>query len=158
LTTANIEVTTHLDPELPSIVIDSGQIQQVFLNLIINAEYALKKINYKGTLTITTEKVDKRIRIIFHDNGPGITQNNLKRIFEPFFTTKPLGEGTGLGLSLSRSIILEHNGEMLVESAPGDGATFTIYYLFPINYLNQQALLRLPIDQNPWSRKRPEYL
>jgi PAS domain S-box-containing protein len=131
LSTANIEVTTHLDPDLPSIVIDSGQIQQVFLNLIINAEYALKKINYKGTLTITTEKVDKHIRIIFHDNGPGITPNNLKRIFEPFFTTKPLGEGTGLGLSLSRSIILEHNGEMLVESAPGDGATFTI--LLPIS-------------------------
>ncbi len=130
LTTANIEVKTYLDPELPSVIVDPGQIQQVILNLIINAEYVLKKQNSKGTLTITSEKADDHIRITFHDNGPGITPDNLKRIFEPFFTTKPLGEGTGLGLSLSRSIILEHNGEMLVKSDPGDGAAFTI--LLPV--------------------------
>ena len=126
LKTANIEVVTHLDPELPSIVVDPGQIQQVFLNLIVNAEHAMKKAHDKGRLTVTSEKLDKRIRIIFQDDGPGISPGNLKRIFEPFFTTKPVSEGTGLGLSLSRSIVLEHNGELRVESELDKGAAFII--------------------------------
>jgi CheY-like chemotaxis protein len=86
----------------------------------------MKKANGKGTLTITTEVKDNNIYTSFQDDGPGISKENLSHLFEPFFTTKDVGEGTGLGLSLSRSIILEHNGIMRVESEFGHGATFII--------------------------------
>jgi CheY-like chemotaxis protein len=105
--------------------------QQVFLNLIVNAEQAMKKAHGRGTLTITTEKKVNYIRLSVQDDGPGISKENMRHLFEPFFTTKDPGEGTGLGLSLSRSIILEHNGEMSVESEIGNGATFVIE--LPIN-------------------------
>jgi PAS domain S-box-containing protein len=126
LKTNNINVVTRCDPDLPWSVVDPGQMQQVFLNLIVNAEQAMKKAHGKGTLTITTKKIDNNIRISFQDDGPGITEENLGHLFEPFFTTKEPGEGTGLGLSLSRSIVLEHNGQMSVESEFGRGATFII--------------------------------
>jgi CheY-like chemotaxis protein len=98
----------------------------VFLNLIVNAEQEMKKAHGKGTLTITTEKNENNIRISFQDDGPGITKENMGHLFEPFFTTKDVGEGTGLGLSLSRSIVLEHGGIMSVKSEFGQGATFII--------------------------------
>ena len=126
LRTANIEVVTHFDPDLPCLVVDPGQLQQVFLNLIVNAEHAMRQAHGKGTLTITTEKQENQVRIAFQDDGPGISPENMSRLFEPFFTTKQPGEGTGLGLSLSRSIILEHGGDLTFESEPGRGATFTI--------------------------------
>ena len=126
LKTANIEVVTHLDPNLPWSYVDPGQLQQVFLNLIVNAEQAMKETHGKGTLSISTETKEDVIRIVFRDDGPGITKENMIHVFEPFFTTKAPGEGTGLGLSLSRSIILEHDGKMNVESKPGHGAAFII--------------------------------
>jgi signal transduction histidine kinase/DNA-binding response OmpR family regulator len=126
LKTANIEVVTRFDTELPWSVVDPGQMQQVFLNMIVNAEQAMKEAHGKGTLTITTEKKGNSIRMSFQDDGSGITKENLGRMFQPFFTTKAPGEGTGLGLSLSRSIILEHGGTMSVESKAGHGATFII--------------------------------
>jgi nitrogen-specific signal transduction histidine kinase/ActR/RegA family two-component response regulator len=126
LKTANIEVVTRFDPELPWSIVDPGQLQQVFLNLIVNAEQEMKKAHGKGTLTITTEKKENNIRMSFKDDGPGITKENLGHLFEPFFTTKDVGEGTGLGLSLSRSIVLEHNGTLNVESEFGHGAIFIV--------------------------------
>jgi PAS domain S-box-containing protein len=126
LKTVNINVVTRFDPELPWSVADPGQLQQVFLNVIVNAEQAMKVAHGRGTLTITSEQKGNKIRISFQDDGPGITPENRKRLFEPFFTTKAPGEGTGLGLSLSRSIILEHNGTMTVESEIGRGANFII--------------------------------
>jgi CheY-like chemotaxis protein len=126
LKTANIEVITKFDPELPLSIVDPGQLQQVFLNLIVNAEQEMKKAHGKGTLTITTEKKENNIRMSFKDDGPGITKENLGHLFEPFFTTKDVGEGTGLGLSLSRSIVLEHNGTLNVESEFGHGAIFIV--------------------------------
>jgi PAS domain S-box-containing protein len=126
LRTANIEVVKHLDPDLPWVVVDPGQMQQVFLNLIVNAEYAMKKAHGKGTLTIITKKIDDHIRISFKDDGTGMSQETKDKLFHPFFTTKDVGEGTGLGLGLSRSIILEHDGTIEVESQPDQGATFVI--------------------------------
>jgi CheY-like chemotaxis protein len=126
LKTNDIELITKFDPELPLSVVDPGQLQQVFVNLIVNAEQAMKKAHGKGTLTVTTEKQENSIRITFRDDGPGISKETMGRVFEPFYTTKEPGEGTGLGLSLSRSIILEHNGRMTVESEPGHGAMFII--------------------------------
>ena len=95
LKTNSINVVTRFDPELPWSVVDPGQMQQVFLNLIVNAEQAMKKSHGKGTLTITTEKKENNIRISFQDDGPGITKENMGHLFEPFFTTKEPGEGTG---------------------------------------------------------------
>ena len=126
LKTNSINVVTIFDPELPWSVVDPGQLQQVFLNLIVNAEQAMKKAHGKGTLTITTEKLDNMLHISFQDDGPGIAKENMTHMFEPFFTTKAPGEGTGLGLSLSRSIVLEHDGKMSVESEVGKGATFVV--------------------------------
>jgi CheY-like chemotaxis protein len=86
----------------------------------------MKKTHGKGILKITTERKGNFIRISFQDDGPGIAKENMKHLFEPFFTTKDIGEGTGLGLSLSRSIVLEHGGQMIVESESGQGATFIV--------------------------------
>jgi len=80
----------------------------------------------KGTLTISTERVDDVIRIIFADDGPGIRKENLIRIFDPFFTTKAVGKGTGLGLSICHGIITEHGGRIYAESEAGKGAIFVI--------------------------------
>ncbi len=126
LRTNNIEVTARLDPRLPDTVADPGQIQQVLLNLIINAEQALKEVRRKGKLTITTRKRGGIIEIKVRDNGPGIKPEVMDRIFDPFFTTRPAGEGTGLGLSLCYGIVTEHNGRIYAQSKPGRGATFIV--------------------------------
>jgi PAS domain S-box-containing protein len=126
LNTANIEVVRHLDIDLPRIFVNPGEMQQVFLNLIVNAEYAMKKAHGRGTLTISTQKKDDYIRISFQDDGTGMNEEVKAKLFNPFFTTKEVGEGTGLGLGLSRSIVLEHGGTIDVESKPGQGATFII--------------------------------
>jgi signal transduction histidine kinase/CheY-like chemotaxis protein len=123
--TANIKVITDLQPELAGTVADSGQIQQVFLNIIINAE---KELEAKGggILIIATKQIGNFIRISFADNGPGINKKNLERIFDPFFTTRAAGEGTGLGLSVCHGILSEHNGRIYAESEEGMGATFIV--------------------------------
>ncbi|MDD5510213.1 MAG: PAS domain S-box protein [Dehalococcoidales bacterium] len=126
LETSNIEVITLLDTELPWTVADAGQLQQVFLNIIVNAETAMKKAHGRGRLTIRTEQAGDRIRISFADDGPGIAGENLERIFDPFFTTREVGEGTGLGLSLAHGIVVEHNGALYAESEEGKGATFFV--------------------------------
>jgi PAS domain S-box-containing protein len=123
---SNIEVVKHFDPDLPWVTVDSGQMQQVFLNLIINAQYAMHKAHGHGKLDISTAKSDGNFQMVFKDDGPGIAPSILGKIFQPFFTTKEPGEGTGLGLSMSRSIVLDHAGSMEVISKEGQGACFVI--------------------------------
>jgi len=122
----NIEVVTRLVPDVLETVVDPGQIQQVLLNLIVNAEMEMKLAHGKGKLTITTKKSDNTIKICCQDNGPGIKPEVMDKIFDPFFTTREVGEGTGLGLSLCYGIIAEHKGKIYAESQPGKGATFII--------------------------------
>jgi two-component system NtrC family sensor kinase len=122
----NIKVDTRFDPDLPEIMVDYFQLQQVFLNIIINAEYFMKEAHHKGELTITTEMVDNKVRASFADDGPGIAKENLGHLFDPFFTTKEVGKGTGLGLSICHGIVAEHGGRIYVESEPGKGATFIV--------------------------------
>jgi PAS domain S-box-containing protein len=122
----NIRVVKKLAKNLPLTTADSAQIQQVFLNIILNAEHAIKTSGKKGTLTVTTSFTDKNVIITFSDTGPGISQENLSRIFNPFFTTKKVGEGTGLGLSMSHGIIKQHNGNIYAESKRGRGAKFVV--------------------------------
>jgi len=123
---SNIDIERHLYPELPEIMVDYFQMQQVFMNIIINAEYFMIEAHGRGTLTITTEKYNGTVRISITDDGPGIPHENLNRIFDPFFTTKELGKGTGLGLSICHSIVTEHGGQIYVRSQLGKGATIII--------------------------------
>ena len=117
-----IKLATTFTPELPRIVADGQQLQQVFLNLIINARDAMEQ---GGTLSITSNQVgDDWVRVQVSDTGCGIPKDKLNEIFKPLYTSKE--EGTGLGLSVSQDIIDDHNGTIDVSSKPGDGATFTI--------------------------------
>ncbi|MGQ9631469.1 MAG: ATP-binding protein [bacterium] len=122
----NIRVVKNLDRELPMILADPNQLQQVFLNITSNAYQAMLLRDGERCLTVTTRREGGEIEISFSDTGPGIPRENLKRIFDPFFTTKEVGEGTGLGLSVSYGIIREHGGTITVKSWEGEGATFTI--------------------------------
>jgi PAS domain S-box-containing protein len=122
----NVEIEKHLAVNLPEIMMDPFQIQQVFLNIIVNAEFAMLEAHQRGKLVITTEQADGVIRITFTDDGPGITEANQKRIFNPFFTTKEVGKGTGLGLSICHGIITEHGGKIYVRSTIGQGTAFIV--------------------------------
>jgi signal transduction histidine kinase/ActR/RegA family two-component response regulator len=124
--TSNIEVTKNYDPALPQVLADPHQIQQVFLNIVNNARQAMETHQSSGLLCVRTESLYDRVRVTFQDNGPGISEENLKKIFDPFFTTKEAGKGTGLGLSLSYGIIQEHGGTIRAEGKPGVGAMFII--------------------------------
>jgi PAS domain S-box-containing protein len=122
----NIGVDKRFASDLPEIMVDYFQMQQVFLNIIINAEYFMTQEHNRGTLTITTERFDNIVRISFADDGPGISKENLRRIFNPFFTTKEVGKGTGLGLSICHGIVTGHGGNIYARSRPGKGATFVV--------------------------------
>jgi PAS domain S-box-containing protein len=131
----NIELIKNLETDLPALMVDPNQIQQVFLNLINNAEQAMAENDGRRRLLIESRVKNgenrinpegKVIEISFNDDGPGISNKNLKKIFDPFFTTKPVGKGTGLGLSVSYGIIKEHGGEIYALSEEGKGAKFII--------------------------------
>jgi len=126
LKVSNIEVSTELAPQLLETIADPYQLQQVFLNLIVNAEQAMIDAHGKGLLRLSTRLEPGKILIFFSDDGPGIPRDNLRRIFEPFFTTKPVGKGSGLGLSICQAIISEHAGTIEVESTAGRGTTFIV--------------------------------
>jgi len=124
--TNNIEITTKLVPNLPQTMANVGQLQQVFLNIIINAEQAMAAAHEGGTLSIKTERANDSIRVSIADNGPGISKKNIGKLFDPFFTTKDSDGGTGLGLSISYGIIKEHGGTIRAKSTLGKGTTFII--------------------------------
>jgi PAS domain S-box-containing protein len=124
--TAQVEIDSHLDPDLPLTWADSFQLQQVVLNLLTNAEHALSNWSGEKRIVVTTARRGDQLVVSVADSGPGVLPENLSRIFNPFFTTKPVGEGTGLGLSISDGIVREHGGRIRVDSQPGRGATFEI--------------------------------
>jgi signal transduction histidine kinase len=108
---------------LPRVRCYAGQLNQVFMNLVMNACDAMGE---QGTLRIRTRPLPAGVRLEFSDDGPGLSKEIRDRIFEPFFTTKGVGQGTGLGLSISHGIVERHGGRLWVESEPGHGATFVI--------------------------------
>jgi len=118
----HIEVIREYQP-LPEVCCYPGQLNQVFLNLLMNACDVLED---GGTITIRAQPIDEGVRIEFEDSGPGIPADVQMRIFDPFFTTKEVGKGTGLGLSLSHGIIERHGGRIQIVSRPGEGAIFQI--------------------------------
>jgi len=105
---------------------DPHQLMQVFLNLIVNAEQAIREAREKGTLRIRMGKGENSVWVSFHDDGPGIPKENLASIFDPFYTTKRPGRGTGLGLSICKSVMKEHNGSVEAANASDGGAVFTV--------------------------------
>jgi PAS domain S-box-containing protein len=126
---SGIEVHMHLDESNPKVRGDEQKLQQVLLNLLVNAESAMQSTELRH-LSITTRRKDGTVYIVVADTGHGMAPAVRERVFEPFFTTKPPGEGTGLGLSVSYGIIQAHDGAISVESSPDVGTTFTI--LFPL--------------------------
>jgi two-component system, NtrC family, sensor kinase len=120
----NVQIAKDFS-NLPEVVIDPSQMQQVFMNMIINAAEAM---DGNGKLTLTTRffSAEKSISVEFADTGHGISEENIERIFDPFFTTKDVGHGTGLGLAISYGIVKEHKGTISVESKTGKGTTFSI--------------------------------
>jgi signal transduction histidine kinase len=119
----HIRLEKQLADEVPDIFLDDKQIQQVFINVILNAVQAVEK---KGVIIVRSMVVpeDKLVRVEISDSGGGISNEDLARLFEPFFSTK--SNGTGLGLSVSYNIIQNHGGDIQVESMPGEGTCFTI--------------------------------
>lgn len=124
---AGIRVTTSLAADLPDVFADPHQLQQVVLNLLINAEHALLRSDTGGHVRVRTLAVSAdSVRIDIEDDGPGMSEEVLGHIFDPFFTTKDVGEGTGLGLAVAQAIVAEHGGRIDVTSQPGAGARFAI--------------------------------
>ncbi len=121
---AGVEVTRRYS-DLPAIMVDAHQLQQVFLNILINAEQALAE-RRGGHILVETELAGDIVRVRVSDDGPGIAPEDLSRVFEPFYSTKEVGQGTGLGLSICYGIIEEHGGRIVAESGVGRGATFVI--------------------------------
>jgi len=125
LHTRNVEVREDLDPDLPAVLGDRGELEQVLLNLVVNAEQAMSG-GTGGVLVVRTRRSRTGVSLHVVDDGPGIAPGQLEQIFDPFFTTKAPGEGTGLGLSLVHNIVTEHGGEIQVDSSVGAGAAFRI--------------------------------
>jgi CheY-like chemotaxis protein len=136
----NIEVARELPAGLPPVLADPHQLEQVFLNILLNAEQAILSARNRGRITLSADVADGRLRLQFSNDGPGIAPELLPHIFEPFVTTKPAEEGTGLGLFISRTIVREHGGEIHAESGPTGGATFVV---------------ELPVEARPGPRARP---
>ena len=122
----HIQVDLAARPDLPTVLGDSNQLTQVFLNLIVNAEQAIREVRERGTLRIRLGVVGERVLISFQDDGVGIRRELLPRIFDPFFTTKRPGRGTGLGLSICLAIVREHNGDISAQPLPDGGSVFTV--------------------------------
>lgn len=130
--TSGIVIAEKYDPDLPLLLLDATRMRQVFLNLFTNALYAMPQ---GGTLTVQVERVGDRAAVRIRDTGEGIPEEYLPRIFEPFFTTRPVGEGTGLGLSVSVGIVQDHGGRIEVDSQVGEGSTFVVW---------------LPLEEDGW--------
>jgi len=121
----NISVVCDLDPQLPRVIADRSQFQQVFMNILMNAVQAM---NERGTITMVTRhnSTANSVEVAISDTGQGIPPEEIDRIFDPFFTTKESGHGTGLGLSIAYGIVTTHRGTISVQSEVGKGSTITI--------------------------------
>jgi signal transduction histidine kinase len=147
----NVEVELHLAEALPPVLCDGSQMQQVILNLILNAGEATQSRG-GGTISVGTTLTGdaKSVLITVRDNGEGIPPENLSKIFDPFFTTKPEGKGVGLGLAVLYGIVESHGGEVDVKSRVGDGTLFTV--TLPLSAAEEPKPVVLPIAAGPGPR------
>ncbi len=123
----NVEVDFRPQPDFPGVVGDANQLIQVFLNLVTNAEQAIREVRDSGRIQLRFARIGSRISVTFQDDGVGIRPESVPRLFDPFYTTKRPGGGTGLGLSICLSIIREHGGTIEAEALPAGGSAFTVY-------------------------------
>ena len=121
-----VEVLLDVEEGLPAIDADVGQVQQVFVNLINNAAHAIESAGRAGRVVVRARPWRDGVAVEISDDGPGMTPEVAAQVFEPFFTTKPEGQGTGLGLSICQGIVKEHGGRIVLSTAPGKGARFTV--------------------------------
>ena len=123
----NVHVDFQPQAGLPAVIGDANQLIQVFLNLVSNAEHAIREVRETGRIQIRIGRIGGHISVTVQDDGVGVAQEALPKIFDPFYTTKRPGGGTGLGLSICMSIVREHGGSMDVETLPAGGSAFTVY-------------------------------
>src|SRR4029077_9877058 len=123
----NIHVDFQPHSDLPAVIGDANQLIQVFLNLISNAEHAIREVRETGRVQIRIGRIGGHISVTVQDDGVGVAQEALPKLFDPFYTTKRPGGGTGLGLSICMSIVREHGGSIDVETLPAGGSAFTVY-------------------------------
>jgi signal transduction histidine kinase/CheY-like chemotaxis protein len=144
---SNITIIEALASGLPTVFADPHQIQQVLLNLVINAEQAMLGAHGRGTLIIRTWHDPGRDAVILevHDDGPGVPEDVQPRIFDPFFTTKEVGKGTGLGLTVAYAIVQEHSGRITVTSGEGGGASFAVE--LPVGASSLKPTILRPVDR-----------
>ena len=145
LRVTHISVATQFAAELPAVFADAHQIQQVLLNLIINAEQAMRASSGAGALRLRTAHDAERESIVIEiqDNGPGVPPETRSRIFDPFFTTKGVGQGTGLGLTVAYAIVQEHGGKIELESPPEGGALFRVE--LPVSGIQAASTRPIPV-------------
>jgi len=120
---AGVTIEFTPEPGLPPIKGNNGKLQQVFLNLFLNARDAMDR---GGVLCVTTSSGDSHARVTVRDSGKGIDPEHMARIYDPFFTTKGMSKGTGLGLAVTYGIVREHGGHIEADSQPGEGSTFSL--------------------------------
>jgi PAS domain S-box-containing protein len=138
-----VRIQLDLDPALPSVLGDAGQLQQVLMNLVGNSRQAIEQGGRAGAIRISTARIGGSGALLeVADNGPGIPEGILSRIFDPFFTTKPAGIGTGLGLAIVLGIVREHGGQVRVSSPAGGGAIFSLE--FPAVRAEEPRIQALP--------------
>lgn len=143
LTINHVAIERELASDLPNIMGSANQIQQVLMNLMINAQQAMD--GEPGTVTISTQLLENDfVEVSIKDTGPGMTEEVRDKIFEPFFTTKVVGQGTGLGLSVSYGILKDHNAQVIVDTAPGEGAKFILR--FPIGKPEEKVDIEEKLD------------
>jgi PAS domain S-box-containing protein len=144
-----IEVIAELDPRLPMTMADSQQMQQVFINIITNAKQAVAEVEGLRQLRVETQASSEMIRVAFTDNGPGISEENVKRVFDPFYTSKEVGKGTGLGLSICFAIVEGHGGHLHVKSTPGEETTFVVEIPIAFEEQDAEAADPSPVQETP---------
>ena len=125
---SNVEVDIRPAPDLPGVIGDANQLIQVFLNLVTNAEQAIREVRDSGRIQIRFADLGARVSVTFQDDGVGIRPESIPRLFDPFYTTKRPGGGTGLGLSICLSIVREHGGTIEASPLPAGGSAFTVYF------------------------------
>jgi len=144
----NVAVDFRGDASLPPVMGDANQLIQVFLNLVSNAEHAIREVRDSGRIHIRLARTGEKILVIVQDDGVGIRPEALPKLFDPFYTTKRPAGGTGLGLSICLSIIREHGGTIEAEVLPGGGSAFTVH--FPVA---QEVSMSSPLDTQVQSRE-----
>src|SRR5262249_14924172 len=137
-----IELETAFEPGLPPVLGDGGHLQQALLNLVLNAEQAMRSRTHRH-IRVGARRMSEAdaVELFITDTGQGIPGDNLRRIFDPFFTTGEVGEGTGLGLSICYGIVRDHGGQISVDSRVGQGTTFRI--LLPARSTGKAEPLRI---------------